>query len=79
MGIAGHGPTEREAQILDMSDAGVSADAIATELGLNVNYVRARIRDLSGNWGANVRFDAMVRKGSIALAKACARSGGRFA
>lgn len=80
-GPAHHGLSAREQEIMDLYDAGDSEAAIAAQLDLQRPYVRQVVQwfDFQTVWCQGNRFDAMVRRGSQALAAACARTGGRFA
>lgn len=74
----GHGLSAREQQIIDLFEAETPINVIATKLGLAERYVAKVTTFYSGSWRENVRFEAMVRAGSVALAKACIASGGQF-
>lgn len=75
---SGHGLSPREQQIMDRHDDGVPAGVIAAELELKITYVLRTISYYSGGWSQNLKFEAMVRAGSIALASACAQTGKVF-
>lgn len=74
----GHGPSNREQQILDRHDAGMPVRQIAGELGLGRNYVEQVTQRLSGSWVENRRFETMVREGPRRLAEAVEATGMRF-
>lgn len=74
-----HGVTEREQQILDALDSGMGFDAVAARFGMNRERVKKIGKIYSNSWANSDDFESMVRKGTIALARACAASGGRFA
>lgn len=71
----GHGMTAREGEIMDRAEAGVSTKDIAAELGVGAAYVAQVKLRCNGSWADNIAFEAMVVRGTIALAAAAARVG----
>ena len=76
--IRGHGLNAGEQAIMDRIDRGERRGTIAADLGLSLRYVDEASRRYSGSWRANVAFDEMSRRGTIALGRAIRASGGRF-
>jgi len=64
--------TDRETQVLDLRDKGLSIAAIAAQLGLKTHYVAAILNRFSGT-GETSSFDRMVIAGSKALLAAIRR------
>lgn len=69
--MSGHGPTRREQEILDRSEAGETPAMIAAGMGIKTESV-VRTLNLLHVSGANP-FDAMVRHGSELLREAILR------
>lgn len=76
----GHGLTPREQEIMDLSDADLSAEAIARELRIDLGYVRATIRnfDFAHCWHNSDRADRKTREADRRYQAALAASGGRY-
>lgn len=73
-----HGLFGCELRILAATDAGTSDAGVARDLGVSPGYVR-KVRSMySGSWSMNDQFDAMSRRGSIALAERIEELGGRW-
>lgn len=68
--------TNREQQIVDMRDEGLTIDEIAAKLDLAPSYVRGRIGYLCSNLGLDRNHEKMMARGSQALLAAieCARA-----
>lgn len=65
-----------EQRIMALVDQGLSVDQVVARTGYSrktVERTAARLRV-----GSNSAWEAAVRSGSQALARACARTGGRF-
>lgn len=68
----GHGPTEREEEILALHEAGLRPAQIAAQLGVGEPYIASVLGRLA-NPGASRVFEKMVAKGSAALLRALCR------
>lgn len=68
----GHGPTDREEEILGLWDQKLAPLEIAERLGVGRPYIENVIARL-GNAGASNPFDRMVERGSAALLDALRR------
>ncbi len=77
---SGHGVSASEQRVLDLSEQGLSNQAISSQLGVSRDYVDKTVTmfGMRTVWRAGDAFDAMVRHGSRSLAAATARVG-RFA
>ena len=78
--VRNHGLSAGEWQIMELHDAGVAVSAIAEKLGLSETYVLHVTREYSFSniLYAGAQFNNMVRAGSRALERACARTGRKF-
>ncbi len=78
---SGHGVCASEQRVLDLHEQGLSNKAISAQLDVSRDYVDKTVTmfGMGTVWRAGDSFDAMVRAGTGALARACAASGGRFA
>lgn len=72
-----HGPTARESRMIELDEAGWTVADIATEMGIDQDYVLARLKGLSINDTAKDRaFFAMAREGTMLLGRAVNAAGG---
>jgi len=78
-GIAGHGVTVREQQILDAYEGGATLGEIASDLRVSEAHVKWVVTYFNGSWRHNDAFERMVREGSQQLAAAIAATGKVFA
>lgn len=68
----GHGPTDREEQILALADAGMRPAEIAAKLGVGAPYASNVLHRLA-NAGTSRKFENMVERGSADLLRALCR------
>lgn len=59
--------TPRQAQILSMLDAGMTASRVALELGLSEHTVRGHIKDLLKAFGVGSQLEALARARELGL------------
>ena len=72
-----HGPTAREARMIELDEAGWSVAEIAGLMGLNQDYGLQRLKGLSVNDTAkDIAFFDMSRRGTEQLGRAVNAAGG---